>query len=182
MDAMSIPQNLYAHADPDLPVDDVWQIDSPKAAEWAIRKIKEAREQRDRHNEAADGMIAEYEAAKEAADRRCQQTEDFFTEKLRRWFEDQDKRETKTAYMVDLPSGRLTAAKAGKVEYTRDPEKLIPFLHATMPEMIRMKEDVDWAELKKHLQVVGGLPVLDTGEIVEGITVEEKPPEFKVKL
>lgn len=183
MDAKSIPQNLYAQMDLDLPVEDVWQIDSPKAAEWAIRKIKEARAQRDRVIEAADGIIAEEEAAKEAADRRCQQTEDFFTEKLRRWFEDQeDKRETKSAYMVDLPSGKLTAAKAGKVEYTRDPEKLIPFLHATMPEMIRMKEDVDWAELKKHLQVVGGLPVLDTGEIVDGITVEEKPPEFKVKL
>ena len=182
MDMMSIPQNMYAVSDPDLPVEDGWQVDSPKAAEWTIRKIKEARARRDRLIEAANGVIAEEEAAKEAAEKSFQQTYDFFAGKLHRWFDNEAKRETKTAYIVDLPSGKLTAEKQGKVEYIRDPEKLIPFLHATLPELIRIKEDVDWAELKKHLQVVEGLPVLDTGEIVDGITVETQPPEFKVKI
>ena len=183
MDRMSIPQNMYAMADPDLPVEDGWQIDSPKAAEWTIRKIKEARAQRDRLIEAADGIIAEEEAAKEAAKKRCQQTEDFFTEKLRRWFDGEEKRETKTAYMVDLPSGKLTAAKEGKVEFIRDDDKLQQYLLGSMPEMLKVKTTVDWAELKKHITVADGMAVLDsTGEIVDGITVEQQPPEFKVKI
>lgn len=166
----------------DLPVAEGWTVNSATAAEWALRKIREAREMRDLVIEAADGIIAEEEAAKEAAGKRCQRTEEFFTEHLRRWFDRQTKRETKTGWTVDLPSGKLTAAKAGKTDYIRDEDTLIECLKRTSPELVKTVELVNWAELKKRIVTEDGLVALDTGEVLEGIRAEALPPEFKVRV
>lgn len=165
-----------------LQIDEGWNIDSPASAEWALHKIRQARAQRDRLIDAARGMIAMYECSIEAAEQSCQQTEDFFTAALIRWFDTQEKRETKTMQAVDLPTGKLIRAKESRVDYVRDDERLLPYLRQSAPEMVKTKESVDWAELKKHLHVVDGMAVLDTGEIVDGITTEVLPPEFKIKL
>ena len=160
-----------------------WQIDSPAAAEWAMSKIREERACRDRIVEAAQGMIDYYEAQIKRANEKCAAEEGYFMGQLRIWFDQQPKRELKASYAVDLPSGKLSIERAGKVEFTQDKPRLAAWLVESASEYVKFQATADWAELKKHVTVANGLPVLDTtGEVIDGLTVMEHEPEFKITL
>ena len=51
-----------------------------------------------------------------------------------------------------------------------------------MSEYIKVKESPDWANLKKTIQVVDNKVVDENGEVVEGITVVDRPPTFEVEV
>lgn len=160
-----------------------WHIDSPAAAEWALSKIAEARASAERLIEAANGMIDYYERQIEKAKNDLASNEGYFLGELRLWFDEQPKRELKASWAIDLPSGKLSLAKSARIEFTQNKPKLAGWLVQSAPEYVKMQATADWEKLKKHISVANGLPVLaSSGEVVEGLTVTEYEPEFKVSL
>ena len=51
-----------------------------------------------------------------------------------------------------------------------------------MDEFIEVKKSAKWGDLKKITQVVNGRVVTEDGEIVEGVEVVERLPEFMVEV
>ena len=50
-------------------------------------------------------------------------------------------------------------------------------------EFIKTEEKPRWGDFKKRLEIMGGSVVdKETGEIVEGVTVETKPDTFTVDV
>ena len=167
----------------ELQPEEGWRVQTPGAAEWALKKILELRAARNREIAAAEESIAFYKAAIDRAEEKCAQREEYLTARLREWFDTQPKRELRASFAVDLPSGKLSRDKAPKLEYIRDAEKLSAFVRENAPEFLKITYSVDWAELKKHLTVSDGVCTVDTtGEVVDGITVRELAPEFRIRV
>lgn len=65
-------------------------------------------------------------------------------------------------------------------EYRRDNVVLLEYAKAH--QFVKVKEEVDWAPLKKTLQVVGDKAVDENGEIVPGVVVIEREPKFEFEV
>lgn len=151
-----------------------FRVDDDQKADWCLRKIREA-------NEEADKMTAWYtEQMKKILKRRDERVA-FFEEKLKPYFAMVPKKETKTQLSYQLPGGKLVLKKQGP-EFERNDEQLLPWLKENIPALVKVKEAPDWANLKKHLTVIGDKAADPDGEIVPGITVVERPEVFKVEV
>lgn len=119
------------------------------------------------------------EKAKEKRDRKVAWAES----NLRAYFDLVPAKTTKTQKTYDLPSGKLVL-KHQEPKYDTKDEELVPWLKANRPELVKIKESSDWANLKKELKVSpdGTAMVTEDGEIVPGITVTQREDKFTVTL
>jgi len=153
-------------------------------ADWTIAKIKTLQAELERKKifvENKKAMLDEwYEKEKKAIDNDIA----FYTSRLQEYFDSLDPSlltKAKTQLSYSLPSGKLIK-KFEKPEFKRDDEALLPWIEKNAPDYVKIKKDVDWAELKKKLTIYGNKAILaDTGEVVEGVIIETKPAEFEVK-
>ena len=149
-------------------------VDDDQKAEWCLGKIREA-------NAEKEMWTAFYmDRLKKICDK-CDSTVAFMEDKLKPYFTMVPHRETKTQASYQLPSGKLVLKKRGP-EFERDDDQLLPWLKENIPALVKVKETPDWANLKKHLTIVGDQAVDPDGEIVPGVTVTERPDEFKVEV
>ena len=105
---------------------------------------------------------------------------------LRSYFEmipDSVKKKAKTQISYELQGGKLVM-KNQQPKYDTDDGKLVPWLKQNgLVGLINVKETANWAELKKMLKESpdGTAMVTDDGELVPGVTVEQRLPKFEVK-
>lgn len=160
-----------------------WRITDDGCADWAVRKIAEERAELARIKELADAQIQRIEEKVAAAERRCDNGTRFLTSKLAEYFHTVPHKVTKTKQSYRLLSGSLTL-KLGQPTMKPDDEKLVQYLKdAGLTDLIKTEEKAKWGEYKKQLQIVGASVVdKNTGEIVEGVTVETKPDTFTVDV
>jgi hypothetical protein len=154
-------------------------VDNDQKADWALRRIREIKDEFLKWN---DFYVAQTEKLKKAAEFRCHYLEHLLEE----YFRKVPHKESKTQESYALPSGKLVL-KEQKPEWTHDDEQLLPWVKQNVPNLVRTKESVDWAELKKELTVIwqedGSQMITNAdGEIVPGITVTERPDKFVVEV
>lgn len=152
-------------------------IRDDRTAEWALAKIKAAREDTKRWDEFYSEQFAK---AKERND----QTEAFFMAHLGRYFQIVPKHETKTQAKYELPSGSLVLKHPGP-KFERDDPALAAFLIAnSMSEYVEIVQKPLWGELKKACNVLGDGTVIETesGLVVEGVKAVPQPDRFEVSI
>ena len=158
-----------------------WKIKTDLDADWVLDKIREEQAEYRRFEMVVNEKIAQMQMAlqkkKDAADR----TTEFFTGRLEEYFNGVPHKATKTQETYALPSGKLVL-KHQDPEFIKDDEQLTAWVKQSAPEFLKVKESTDWAGLKKVIKVAGDKAVDKNGEIVPGITVQERNPEFKVVL
>lgn len=157
-----------------------FRIDTDRMAEWAIERIKDQRQERDRLIEIAKDKIARLETQIKEIEDKCDSKTGFLEGKLYEYFTSGiTTKETKTQKSYKLLSGSLVYKKPKQKIVKADENKLIEALRGT--EFVETTEKVKWGDYKKNLEIVDGV-VVDTtsGEIVEGCQVEETTPEFSI--
>jgi len=167
--------------------DERFVIDTPEKANWAIKTLKKERRPGDIYIDIAMKEIAEHECEiarlRVEIDRRREaqrNRECGLVAGLRRYMEtSEDRRETKTQYAFDLPSGKLVLTKP-KRDYRPDLVKLLAFAKSSAPQYVQTEESVKWGELKKTLKIVGDVAVTGDGMVVEGVEIVDVPAEFKI--
>lgn len=150
-------------------------IDSDAKALWALKKIKEAREDR-------DFWLSWYKQKEKEI---TEQT-DFDTMNLERmladYFATVPHKSTKTQESYTLPGGKLILKKQNP-KYTRDDSTVIEWLKANkMPQFVKIEEKLDWEGLKAATAVFEGNVVTEDGEIIPGITVTDREAKFIVEV
>lgn len=156
--------------------DDPFIIEDDKQADWAIRKIKESREDTAKWRAYYADQIAKIEKANAT-------TEDYFMAMLERYFAQVPHKATKTQESYMLPSGKLVR-KDQNPTYERDEDTLLAWARESCPDVIRTKESVSWEQLKKRVtwspdgEAING----DTGEIIPGVKAVKRDPVFHVML
>lgn len=143
-----------------------FHIKDDQLADWALRKIKASKAELERWEKFYSKKLDDIR-------RDTQRTIDFMTYHLQQYFDTQEHRVTKTGIeKYSLPSGELIR-KPGDIDYKRDDTVLLAWCEEHLPGAVKVKREVAWAEIKKH--------VLNTGEIPDGVTVEILGPTFQVK-
>jgi len=157
-------------------------IDNDNKAEWALNKIKAEKADRDRLISVCEQKIQEYQEKIEQFKKQYENRTSYLISLLNQYFQTVEHRKTKTQETYKLPSGTLKLKLPG-IEYQRDDIKLVEWLKsAGMNDYIQVKESPKWAELKKTIKVSGDKVLTEDGEIVEGVTVVEKPATFEVEV
>lgn len=158
-------------------------IDSDEKAEWALAKIREEQVEAQRIINVCKSMILHYEEQMKKAEEDFEKKTAYLRSQLEQYFDSVEKRRTKTQEVYKLPSGTLRRKYPGP-QFKRDDDKLIKWLKdRQMNEYIKVKESPDWSNLKKALKLTKDNVLVDeNGEVVEGITVIERPPTFEVEV
>lgn len=168
-----------------LDISSAWTISNDTSADWAVRKIAEEREELNRLKSLAEEQIAKIQAKIDAAEKRCLSNTSYLTSKLSEYFATVPHRSTKgkTKETYKLLSGTLTY-KFGKPDLKPDNAELVNYLKKSgKNELIKTEEKPMWGEFRKLLSVVDGTVIdTETGEIVECVTVEERPDTFTVDI
>lgn len=147
---------------------DGWRIENDQTAEWALRKIAEAKAEIEKWETFYAGKMA-------AIRKDCESTIDYMTFRLQEYFDIQPKHITKTGIeKYSLPSAELIR-KPGGLAYKYDDAELLAWCETHLPNAIKetVTRKAGWAEVKNHIK--------ETGEIPDCVAVEEKAPVFQVK-
>lgn len=180
LEGLDLPGDLPAEAA--QPERKEFRIADDGCADWAIRKIKDEKQEYDRIKELGEQQIAAIQDKIDRAKRRYEQNTGYLTGKLAQFFNYVPHKKTKTRETYRLLSGNLVL-KLGGVKATPDDEKLVPWLKENgYAEFVKTEEKATWGELKKKLNFDNGTmaTVAETGEVVEGITIIQQPDTFVV--
>ena len=156
-------------------------IDTPDKADWAVEKVKERQAQRDIYIQAAESKIEELEQKIQNEKEKCNADNAYLLYALDDYLDMVPAKETKTMRQIALPSGKIIR-KLAKLDFGHDDKTLIPYLQANSPEFVEIKPSTKWGEFKKLLSIQGDTVIrTDTGEVVEAVTVIEKPAVTEVQ-
>lgn len=153
-----------------------FKITDDGKAQWAVQKIREAQKKK-----------ALFESHYQEQLRKVQEGLDrdiaYFTRLLEDYFDTCPQHVTKTQAKYQLPDAELIR-KAVPSTYVRDDDVLLAFLKASnRTAYVKVVEKPDWAEYKKAIVLVNDqVADTETGEIVQGVMVQQNPPVFLVKL
>lgn len=156
--------------------DTPFTVDNDQKAEWAARKIREARQDTQKWTEY-------YERQLSAIRRANEETEAYFAALLADYFDTVPHKATKTQESYSLPSCKLVL-KAQQPEFNRDEAVLCDYLDKKgRDDLVKITRRADWAALKKTLKVMEDGTCVDAdGEVVEGVQAFSRQPEFKIEM
>lgn len=156
-------------------------IDNDNKAEWALRKIKEAEEEHDRIVNLINAQRTILNDKECELDDKLEHETSYLKHLLEQYMGTVKCKETKTQKSYQLLSGKLVH-KLGGIEYKKDEDALLEWVKNNRPLLVKVKDSVDWAELKKELITAeDGTVITQDGEIIECITAEQKPDSFGIK-
>lgn len=159
------------------------KIMDDNAAEALLRKIAEEQAETQRYINVCDTFISEYAFKKQKAQEEFDKRTHYYKQQLESYFRTIQPKVTKTQATYKLPSGTLKL-KYGTTEFIRENETLLKWLKESgRNELIKVKEEPNWAELKKEVaNIKNGIAVTKDGEIIEGVTAKDRPDQFEIDL
>ena len=157
-----------------------FRVTDLKSADWAMGKIKKYEQKKIEIAQFVTSKKAELE--KYASDQNMELTskQDFFKSLLLPYVEEQLKNEKKKK-SIKLPTG-LAGFRIQQPKYILNEAMLKPFVEKYDSKLIKTTTEVDWEEFKKQITISNTQAITSDGEVVPGITVEEKEPIFYVKV
>ena len=161
---------------------DEFRIDSDVKAEWAVRKLRDMRAERDRLVDTMRAVMDEYAKRIAEEEEKYERRAVRMRNMLEDYFESVPHKVTKTQESYQLPSGRLVL-KAMEPEFRRDEAALVDWLKAgEMDSCIETRTAVKWGDPKKNTTVMpdGKVVYNATGEVIDGVTAVSRPAEFRV--
>lgn len=166
-------------------LDTEWKIDSDSKADWAVQKIEAHQREIERLKALAEEQIALINERLEDAQKRNFDKIEHLKFQLMGYFDTVEHTKTKKTNVEKyaLLSGTLTRTPA-RQKPTPNKQQLLEWLAANgYTDYIKTTQEPQWGEFKKVLDVSDGVvTVKETGEVVEGVTLEEVPEAFEVKF
>lgn len=180
---MESTKDIFDFLDDGVEESSGFQITDDVIADWAVKKIRAAYEERDRLNDIADREKAIIDDKKQELNRRCENSVSFLRSKLAEYFETVEHKKTKTQESYALLSGKLIR-KHINPKYSYDDAELLKYLKESAPNMVEVKEKAKWGEFKKRTKLTDDGSVIDTetGEVLGFINIEQQPDVFDIKF
>ncbi|MFD2658565.1 host-nuclease inhibitor Gam family protein [Gracilibacillus thailandensis] len=173
---------LQEYLDQEEQVNESFQIDNDQTANWALRKIKDITQQIQNNSELAQAEIEKIESWEQQEKEKLQQSIDYFQGLLAQYAV--KKREEDPKFKSQkLPHGKIGFRKK-PAKWNYDKDKIIDSLTKNnMQDFIKVTYKPDIAGIKSLFDVQDGKVFNpETGEVIEGITVEEQGEDFTVKV
>ncbi len=162
-------------------VNEQFEINDDSTAEWALKKVLEARKERDRLLSLIDAERAELDRKQEKIEKRYESDSSYLLFKLSSYLDKVDRKKTKTQETYQLLSGKLVR-KFAKQKLVPDKPALLEWCRQNAPDCVKHTEEAAWSEVKEKFVIVGDTVLCsETGECVSCVRVEETPATFDVK-
>lgn len=158
-----------------------FKVTDDLAADWAVEKIKECRDERDRLINLAKDKIDYYKQEIEKIESRCETSTSYLQSQLAAYFETVKHKQAKTQESYKLLNGSLVK-KYGGYKYDYDDDIFVDYLKNNYPQLVTVIEKPQWGEFKKitELTAEGDIINTETGEVLGFIKAAKKPDEFRV--
>jgi phage host-nuclease inhibitor protein Gam len=157
-------------------------VKDDSSANWALRKIKQMNDQVEQNNALALAEIDKIEQWNQSENERAQQSIDYFQGLLAEYAM-RKKEEDPKFKSLKLPNGRIGFRKQQPKWNYHEETVLQALKQANLTDFINVKETPKKADIKKAFEVSDGQVINpDTGEILKGVTIEERPDNFNVAV
>jgi phage host-nuclease inhibitor protein Gam len=161
-----------------------WKVTNLESANWCLRKMAALEAKRNEINRLAEQEIKRIQEWQNRQTESLNRDHQFFSKLLEEYHRAELKKNPR-AKTISTPYGKLQL-RAQQPLWEYDEDKLLKFLNDTnRKELIRLKitESPDKTAIKEKCIVVDG-QVIDmmTGEIIQGISVFDRPESFSVKV
>lgn len=157
--------------------DEGFRITDEGKADWAVRKIAENKQEIDRIKDFAKERIEQIKRWEESETESLENNIDFLESLLQEYLYNTEQKRVK------LPSGSVHIRKQQPKWVYNDDAVLKSLESSKMDEFIRIKKEVNKAELRKNVEVVGNKVVnKETGEVIDGIEIVEREEKLNVRL
>ena len=171
-----------------------FEIADASTADWAISKIAEERKRTKYFVDVAKQEIENLKKQIKEMEEKCDRSVQYLSGCLGKYLERDEvpTKKTATQESVTLPAGKIVK-KFAKTEFkmqngksvtdSKSDAELVKEVADINYEFIKTKQEVDWANLKKHLDVddEGNVIYKDTGEFLESIVAQETLPYIEIK-
>ena len=169
----------------ETPVRERFTVDNDMKAEWVLSKIRNIRKEQKKETDELTRQMRFYQDQMDLISKQADNDVAFFESMLIPYFAERMEggftKSTKTQTSYKLPTGKLVL-KHQAPEYERKDEDLLPWLKANRPDLVKVTESPNWAELKKTVKINGENVVTDDGEVVPGVKVTEREDKFDVEV
>ena len=169
----------------ETPVRERFEVDNDMKAEWVLSKIRRIRADQKKETDELQRQMQFYKDQMDMIDKQADEEAAFFEAMLIPYFAERMEagftKSTKTQTTYKLPTGKMVLKKQNP-KYERNDGELLPWLKENRPELVKVEESPNWAELKKSVKVVGENVVTKDGEIVPGVKVTEVEDKFEVEV
>ena len=163
-------------------------VDNDMKAEWCLTKIRNVRKEKEREIAELQRQMQFYKDQIDLITQKADEDEAFFKSMLLPYFTDRlaagFTKETKTQITYKTPSGALKIKHQNPdFNYKDHQDETIAWLKKNnLAKFVKVKEETDWAELKKTVKVDGENVVSADGEVIPGIKVTPKDDVFEVEV
>lgn len=149
-----------------------FKIESKDQAAWALRKMARIKAEQKENNRVAQAEIDLIVSWRDEENEKLERSISFFESLLHEFFLQLRESDPKLKTMK-LPHGTLKM-RAQQPQYEYDEEILLSWAKENLPEAVVIKESIAKTPVKKHIQ--------ETGELVPGVTIIERPEKFAVEV
>ena len=167
------------------PIRERFEVDNDMKAEWVLSKIRRIRADQKKETDELNRQMQFYKDQMDMIGKKADEDVAFFESMLIPYFADRMDggftKATKTQTTYKLPTGKMVL-KHQAPEFERKDEELLPWLKENRPDLVKVTESANWAELKKAVKVVGENVVTADGEVVPGVKVTEREDKFEVEV
>ena len=169
----------------ETPVRERFTVDNDMKAEWVLNKIRHIRADQKKEIDEIKRQMKFYEDRIAAVDKCADEDVAWFESMLTPYFAERMEsgftKYTKTQISYKLPTGKLVLKKQAP-EYERKDDELLPWLKANRPDLVKVTESANWAELKKSVRINGENVVTADGEVIPGVKVTVREDKFEVEV
>ncbi len=157
-----------------------FKVHDLSSAEWVLRKLKALAAKESEVKGLATEEKARITVWEQKELESIESSRSYFNHLLEEYMTEQRRIDPK--FKISTPSGKVTMRKQ-QPKWNYDDSKVLEWLKANdKGQYIRIKEEINKADLKKEAQVAGNVAVDEDGEVIDGITVEEQPDTLKVEV
>ena len=157
-----------------------YKVTDDKGANWALRKLKELKAKREEKEEQAKEYIRDIEVWLEEECNSIDSDINYF-EGLLTEYATEIKEQDPKLKTHKLPFGKLQFRKQ-RPKWVYDDYLLVKSVEGVgLDDLIKVTKSVSKSNLKKMVEVVGNRVVnKETGEIIEGVIIEERGEKFTI--
>lgn len=156
-----------------------YKITNLDSANWALRKIKAIQEKEREIKELAEREIERINNWSKSELDALKVNTNFFEGLLTEYFIAEKEKDPK--FKISTPYGKVSSRKQ-QDKWNYEDDKVLEWLKENDKELVRIKEEINKAELKKKYKSINGQVVTEDGEIIEGIRVEEQQDSISIKI
>ncbi|WP_218696873.1 host-nuclease inhibitor Gam family protein [Mammaliicoccus sciuri] len=165
----------------DIEVKESFKVHDLDSANWALKKIAAINSKQTEVSKVAENEIEKIKLWEETELNRYEGSKEYLQSLLVEYYKAEKEKDPK--FKLSTPYGKVTSRKGTqKWEIPNKTMFINTLKERGFNNLVRIKEEINLADLKKQFHVTEDGRVIDTnGEIIEGTYVIDNPTSYSVK-